>query len=464
MKKEHNLSRRGFLKSTALAGTVGMIGVPGVAGLLSSCNNNNKKSANIPLKDPGSYYVPNLSDMADDGRELKAGVVGCGGRGSGAAMDFLNSANGVTIVALGDAFEDRVNSLADKLKSEKNIDIPTEMRFVGLDAYKKVVDSDVDIVIDCSPPFFRPSHFEYIVEKNKHSFIEKPLFVDAVGYRKVMATAKQATAKSLSVVVGTIRHHQRSYVESYKQIMDGAIGEITGGAVYYNVGSQWHKERQPEWNDMEYMLRDWFSWRWLSGDHILEQHIHSIDAFIWLTGLKPLSALAFGSNQRREVGDRFDNFSTDFTMENGAHMHSMCRQIDGCTNNVSNYIQGTKGSWTGTGAVGGEVVIKDLAGKVIWAFDEEDEKAKHKQTNPFVLEHVNLVNCIRKNTPIEQASEAAVPNMAAMMGRESAYTGLEKTWEEMTASSLNYAPAELSMDAKIDMSSFVTPVPGKSKE
>lgn len=143
-------------------------------------------------------------------------------------------------------------------------------------------------------------------------------------------------------------------------------------------------------------------------------------------------------------------------------MHSMCRQIDGCTNNVSNYIQGTKGSWTGTGAVGGEVVIKDLKDNVVWEFDEEEEKANHEQTNPFVLEHVNLVNCIRRNTPIEQASEAAIPNMAAMMGRESAYTGLEKTWEEITASSLDYTPPGLE-SGQVDMSIFEVPVPGTGK-
>ena len=210
-------------------------------------------------------------------------------------------------------------------------------------------------------------------------------------------------------------------------------------------------------------LKDWTNRRWLSGDMILEQHIHSIDAFIWLSGLKPASALAFGSRIRRKTGDNYDNFSTDFTMENGVHFHSMCRQIDGCTNNVSNFIQGTKGTWSGTGAVAGEVLIRDLDGNVIWRFDEEEEKANYKQTNPFVLEHVNLVNCIRKNTPIEQASEAAVSNMAAMMGRESAYTGLEVTWEELTASSLDLTPADLSMDGKMDMSSFVTPIPGTGK-
>lgn len=462
MRKKNNLSRRSFLKTTALAGTVGVIGGGGATGLLSSCGSDNKKSKNTPLREPGSYYIPELPDLADDGKELKAGVIGCGGRGSGAAFDFLNSANGVTIVALGDAFRKPTDDLAERLKKEKNIDIPKDKRFAGLDACKKVIDSDIDVVIDCSPPFFRAKHFEYAVENNKHSFLEKPLFVDAVGYRKIMATAKQAEAKSLSVVAGTIRHHQRSYVASLEQIMNGAIGEITGGAVYYNVGAQWHRERQPGWSDLEYMLHDWFSWRWLSGDHILEQHIHSIDAFIWLTGLKPVSALSFGSRQRRVMGDRFDNFSTDFLMENGVHMHSMCRQIDGCTNNVSNYIQGTKGSWTGTGAVGGEVVIKDLKDNVVWEFDEEEEKANHEQTNPFVLEHVNLVNCIRRNTPIEQASEAAIPNMAAMMGRESAYTGLEKTWEEITASSLDYTPPGLE-SGQVDMSIFEVPVPGTGK-
>ena len=463
MIKKNNLSRRSFLKTTALAGTVGIIGSGGATGLLSSCSRGEKNTENKPLKELGSYYIPDLPDIADDGKQLRAGVIGCGGRGSGATFDFLSSANGVTIVALGDMFEEKVNTLADKLKSEKGIEIPNDKRFVGLDAYQQVIDSDIDVVIDCTPPFFRPKHFDYAVKNDKHIFLEKPLFVDAVGYRKVMATAKQAQAKSLSVVTGTIRHHQRSYVASYQKIMEGMIGEITGGAVYYNVGAQWHIERQPGWSDLEYMLKDWFSWRWLSGDHILEQHIHSIDAFIWLTGLKPVSAVAFGSNQRRVAGDRFDNFSTDFTMENGAHMHSMCRQIDGCTNNISNYIQGTKGSWTGTGAVGGEVVIKDLQGKVIWEFDEEEEKANFKQTNPFVLEHVNFVNCIRKNTPIEQASELAVTNMAAMMGRESAYTGMQITWDEMTASSLDYTPADLNM-GKVDMKSFVTPVPGKGKD
>ena len=176
-------------------------------------------------------------------------MVGCGGRGSGAAFNFLNAANGVTIIALGDVFQDKVDELADKLKKEKNIDIPADKRFVGLDAYKQVIDSGIDILIDCTPPFFRAEHFKYAVEKSKHCFLEKPLFVDAVGYRTVMATAKQAQAKNLTVVTGTQRHHQRSYVESYQQIMNGAIGEITGGVVYWNQSMLWYRDRQPGWSD-----------------------------------------------------------------------------------------------------------------------------------------------------------------------------------------------------------------------
>ena len=459
MKRENKLSRRTFLKSSALAGTIGVIGASGATGFLSSCSSDNSKSGNAALREPGSYYIPELPDMAVDGKELRAGVIGCGGRGSGAAMNFLNSANGVTIVALGDVFEERVESLANKLKNEKNIDIPSDKRFVGLDAYKHVIDSDVDVIIECTPPYFRPLHFEYAVKKNRHCFLEKPMFVDAVGYRKVVAAARQAQAKKLCVVTGTQRHHQRNYVESFQQIMNGAIGEITGGVVYWNQSKLWHRERQPGWSDFEYMVKDWVNWRWLSGDHIIEQHVHNIDVFTWFSGLKPISAVGFGSRHRRITGDQYDNFSIDFTMENGVHLHSMCRQIDGCSNNVSEFIQGTKGSWS---TANGETVIKDLAGNAVWQFDRKNEEANYKQLDPYTLEHVDLISNIRKNTPIEEASETAISNMAALMGRESAYTGLETTWEGMTASSLDYTPADLNI-GKMDMSSYVTPVPGSAK-
>lgn len=418
MKKENSISRRSFLKSSALAGALGAIGTGSTVGVLTSCGGGESANAIKPLKEPGTYYVPELPDLATDGKELKAGVIGCGGRGSGAAFNFLNAANGVTIVALGDTFQERVDDLAKKLKDEKGIDVPADKRFVGLDAYKQVIDSGVDVVIVATPPVFRPVHFQYATEKGKHSFLEKPICVDPVGYRTIMATAKQAAAKNLCVVTGTQRHHQRSYVESYKKIMEGLIGEITGGTVYWNQNMLWYRDRQPEWNDCEYMIKDWVNWKWLSGDHIVEQHVHNIDVFTWFSGLKPVKAVGFGSRHRRITGDQYDNFSVDFTMENGIHMHSMCRQIDGCANNVSEFIQGTKGSWSSD-----TMEIKDLAGNVIWKYDSEAENANFKQTDPYTLEHVNWINCIRGGKQIEQASETAISNMAAIMGRESAYTG-----------------------------------------
>ncbi|RHJ91088.1 Gfo/Idh/MocA family oxidoreductase [Parabacteroides bouchesdurhonensis] len=468
MKKENSISRRSFLKSSAMAGALGAIGTGSAASVLTSCDGGKKANALKPLKEPGTYYIPELPDLASDGKEIKAGVIGCGGRGSGATFNFLNAANGVTIVALGDTFQDRVDGLADKLKKEKNIDIPADKRFVGLDAYKQVIDSGVDVVIVATPPVFRPVHFQYAVEKNKHAFLEKPICVDPAGYRTIMATAKQAAAKNLCVVTGTQRHHQRNYVESYKKIMEGMIGEITGGCVYWNQNMLWYRDRQPGWSDCEYMIKDWVNWKWLSGDHIVEQHVHNIDVFTWFSGLKPVKAVGFGSRQRRITGDQFDNFSIDFTMENGIHLHSMSRQIDGCANNVSEFIQGTKGSWS---TANNETVIKDLAGNVIWKYEPETRKEKnengeevaveiYQQNDPYTLEHVNWINCIRKNTPIEQASETAVSNMAAIMGRESAYTGAEVTWDAMTASPLDYTPKDLNL-GKMDMSGFVVPVPGK---
>lgn len=459
MEKENGLSRRSFLKTSAAAGALGMIGTGSATGLFASCAGGEKKAGKlVPLKEAGSYYIPELPDMAADGKELKAGVIGCGGRGSGAAMNFLNAANGVTIVALGDVFQDRLEGLANKLKSEKNIDIPADKRFVGLDAYKQVIDSDVDVIIDCTPPFFRAEHFKYAVEKNKHCFLEKPICVDSVGYRTIVATAKQAKAKNLSVVTGTQRHHQRCYVDSYKKIMEGAIGEITGGVVYWNQSMLWYNQRKPGQNDFEFMIRDWVNWKWLSGDHIVEQHVHNIDVFTWFSGLKPVSAVGFGSRQRRITGDQYDNFSTDFVMENGIHMHSMCRQIDGCANNVSEFVQGSKGYWTSNGGCR----IVDNQGNEVWKFDYDAEKAQYKQTDPYTLEHVNLINCIRSNKPIEQASETAVSNMAAIMGRESAYTGGETTWDAMTAAPLDYTPKDLNI-GKMDMSGFTVPVPGSPK-
>jgi len=457
MEKENKFSRRSFLKGSVAAGVLGSIGISaGSTALLSSCSANSSKL--VPLKKAGTYYVPDLMDKAKDGQELKAGVIGCGGRGSGAAFNFLDAANGVTIVAVGDVYKEKADNLAERLKKEKGIEIPANRIFSGLDAYKQVIDSDIDVVIIATPPVFRPVHFKYATEKGKHAFLEKPICVDPAGYRSILVSAKQAAAKNLCVVTGTQRHHQRSYVEAYKKVMDGMIGEITGGVVYWNGTVPWFNERKAGWTDFDAMVKDWVNWKWLSGDHIVEQHVHNIDVFTWFSGLKPVSAVAFGSRLRRTTGDQFDNFSTDFVMENGVHFHSMCRQIDGCAGNVSEFIQGAKGSLS----TNGEMAIRDLTGKVIWKYDFEAEKTANKQNDPYVLEHISWINHIRSKTAIEQASETAVANMAAIMARESAYSGAEITWDNMVASPLDLTPADLNM-GKMDMSSYKVPVPGKGK-
>ena len=456
--KENSINRRTFLKSSAFVGAAGMIGT---GTILTSCEGGDGGSKFTPLRQPGSYYIPELPDLANDGKELKAGIIGCGGRGSGAAENFLNAAQGVTITALGDTYQDRVDSCADNLKNKFNLDIPANMRFTGLDNYKQVIDSGVDVVIVATPPFFRPIHFQYAVEKGKHCFLEKPLFVDSVGFRSIMATARQAQAINLCVVTGTQRHHQRGYVESFKRIMEGMIGEITGGAVYWNQNQLWFRERSPQYkNELEWMIRDWVNWTWLSGDHIVEQHVHNLDVFMWFTGMKPVSAVGFGSRQRRVTGDQYDNFSIDFTMENGIHLHSMCRQINGCAGNVSEFIQGSKGSWSTESGY----VIKDLAGNEIWKYDEDAEQETFKQTDPYTLEHVNWINHIRAGKPIDQASETVIPNMAALMGRQSAYSGQEMTWDGMTTGDMDLTPKDLTFDGRMDLSGYKVPVPGLSNE
>jgi predicted dehydrogenase len=456
MTKKNSLSRRDFFTTTAVVGAVGAVGTLGAGSILTSCAEGAPKL--IPLAALQGAYIPNLVDKANDGKPLKAGVIGCGGRGSGAAQNFLDAGPNLQIVALGDLFQDRIDDCRKGLKSKFNVEVPDNMCFTGFDNYKQVIAAGVDIVIIATPPVFRPMHFEAAVEAGKHVFMEKPICVDPVGARSIYATSKKAAAQNLCVVTGTQRHHQRSYVESFKQIQSGVIGEIVSANVYWNQSMLWYRDRKPEWSDMEFMVRDWVNWKWLSGDHIVEQHVHNIDVFNWFFGKKPVSAVGFGAKQRRLSGDQYDMFSIDFEYEGGIHVHSMCRQIDGCKNNVSEHIQGTKGSWSSN-----KMEIVDLAGAVIWKYDGEKEKVDFKQTNPYVLEHVDLVNHIRANTVINQADETATSCLTAVMGRQSAYAGAMVTWEEISNSTLNYLPSVLEI-GKVDMTGYVIEVPGKAKE
>lgn len=454
MSQKNKVSRKEFLSYGALVGAAGAVGAMGIPAIFTSCGDS-KKSALTPLRAAGEYYIPNLPDKATAGRELKVGLVGCGGRGTGAVQDIMAAADGVTVVAIGDVFQDRLDGVKAMLKDKYNNELAADKCFVGFDSYQKVIDSGVDIVLLTTPPNFRPEHFKYAVDKGVHSFLEKPIAVDPIGYRTIMAAGKQAEAKGLSVVTGTQRHHQRPYVESFKKIQEGLIGNITGGSVYWNQTMLWYRNREKGWSDMEWMIRDWVNWKWLSGDHIVEQHVHNIDVFTWFSGFKPVRATAFGGRAKRVTGDQYDHFSVDFEFENGVHMHSMCRQVDGCDSNVSEFVQGSLGSWS---SQNGEFVIKDLSGNVLWKYDQAND-AQYTQHNPYVLEHVNLVSHIRSGEPLMQAIETSVSNMAAIMGRESAYTGKSVNWDEMTASSLTYEPSKLEMGS-VDMSRYTVPIPG----
>ena len=440
------MGRRAFLTNSAKIGAAGVIG----ASVLSSCGGQGIK----PLRKKGEYYVPDLPDKADDGRELKVGLVGCGGRGTGALGNLLEAADGITVAALGDILPDQMASCRSKLYSGYGVTVPDDKCFLGFDSYQKVIDSGVDMVILATPPVFRPTHFEYATGKGVHSFLEKPVAIDPTGFRRMLATSRLAESKGLSVVTGTQRRHERGYVASYQKIQEGWIGEIVSGTVYWLQGKPWYATRKPGMSDVEYMIRDWFNWSWLAGDHIVEQHVHNIDVFLWMSGMTPFKATGFGSRLRRRSGDQFDQFYVDFEFPSGVRLNSQCRQVDGCTNRVGEVIMGTRGIWTSK-----HFEITDYNGKTLWKYDEEGEKARFKQHDPYVLEHVDWVNHIRRGTMHVEAEESALSCMAGIMGRESAYSGKRMLWEDMIASKQNYLPEKVEL-VDVDMSQFKVPQPG----
>ncbi len=422
--KKSSISRRTFLGKAATVGVAGVI----VPTLITSCSRESKKT--VP--------IPTMLDQAPDGPVLKAGLIGCGGRGTGAAINFLSAGPNLQIVALGDIFQDRIDSCRAEILKQKGQDIPVEKCFTGFDAYQKVLDAGVDLVILATPPSFRPDHLAAAIQAKKHVFAEKPVAVDPVGARSVMATAQKAKGMELCIVTGTQRRHQRDYVATWQKVSEGSIGDITGGNVYWNGGKLWHRDPNATWSEMEYMIRNWVNWTWLSGDHIVEQHVHNLDVMNWFTGSHPVKAVGFGSRLRRVTGNQYDNFGVDFTFENGMHFHSMCRQINGCINNVSERVQGTRGSSNCQNA------IVDLAGNPVWNYeypkDKDGKPTTQVSVDPYVQEHIDLVTAIRTGKPINEAENTAVSTMAAIMGRISAYTGKETSYEEMMNSDLKLGP------------------------
>ena len=455
-KKQTTVSRRAFLSNAAVIGASGTLGA---GSLLAACSGGNNENKLTPLRPVGSYYVPELPDKAIDGKPLKAAWIGCGSRGTGAVMNFLDAADGLTIASCADIFADKRDASRARLKEQKNVEIPDDMCFLGFDAYKKAIDvPGIDLVIIAAPSLFRAEHVKYAIEKGKHVFAEKAAAIDPVSYRTFMNAIRQAKSSGLCVVTGAQRHHHRGYVESYKKVQEGYIGRITGGTLWWNQGHFNFRRRVPGETDMEYMFRDFFSWNWLCGDHIIDQGVHNIDVFCWFSHLKPVNAIGMGSQLRRITGDIFDNFSIDFEFEGGIHVHTMARQIDNCHGRVAEFIQGSKGSWS---SLDNKFIIRDLDGNVVWQYDDEAAKQQFTQHDPYVLEHVDLINHIRSGKVVNEAETLAIASMAGIMARESAYTGKMTTWDEMTQSDLSLMPAELHL-GNVDMSKYVAPKQGTS--
>ena len=421
-------SRRSFFKTSAL-GALGTMSVPAILGGCSSTKDEK-------LKD---VAVPEIRDKAPDGKPLKAGLVGCGDRGTGAAVNFLSAGNDLQITAIGDIFKDRLDRCRETLKS-KGQNIPDENCFIGFDAYRKVIDSGVDVVLLCTPPVFRPSHFEYAIQNGKHCFIEKPCAVDPVGARQMLVLGKQAARQDLSVISGTIRRSQKDCIETYRRVAGGAIGEITSAHVSRMGNALWFKQREKGWDDMEYMMRNWVNFCWTSGDLIVEQFIHEIDLMSWFMGDKPpVRAEATGGRQRRVTGDMYDFFSVEYVFGDNDNCRAHCtsRQIGGCDTQNTVMIYGTKGY---VNCYKAKIYHPD--GTVAWEYPypKEDEDQTWAVPDPFVQEHIRLITAIRTGKPVNDVEPQVLSTLMAIMGRESAYTGKFVTWDQIMASTQKLGP------------------------
>jgi predicted dehydrogenase len=435
MKK--NPSRREFVKTSALL----------TGGLLAPS-----------FLIPGAYAAPQ--------NHLKLALIGCGGRGTGAVFQAFDTGHPIKLVAMADAFEDRLEGsykpIIEKYGKDK-VDVPLERRFVGFDAYKKAI-AEADVVILASPPGFRPSHFEEAVRQGKQIFMEKPVATDAAGIRKVLAAAEVAKAKKLNVVVGLQRHYQNNYREVMKRIQDGALGDIVGGQVYWNDGGVWVKQRTPGQTEMEYQMRNWYYFNWLCGDHIVEQHVHNIDVANWAKNGYPVKAEGTGGRAVRtgkEHGEIFDHHVLTFTYADGTVIHSECRHFPGAANRVDETFQGTQGK--AYLSAGNHGILTDWKGNVLYDHDRKN------QPNPYQQEHDELWAALVKGEyKFADAENAAKSTMTAIMGRYATYSGKVMTWEDSLNGKVDLFPDTLAWDAQPKLlpnadGYYPHAIPGKTK-
>jgi predicted dehydrogenase len=420
-----DLSRRSFVQASAAVATAGLVAPRGLrAG-------------------------PRRADT------LRVGVIGCGGRGTGAATDCLRADADVVLVAMGDLFPDRLarsrqnlaQRAAENPEFAAKFKVTDGMTFSGFDAYQQVLATDIDLVILATPPGFRPAHLAAAVAAGKHIFTEKPVAVDPIGVRSVIASAEVARSKGLGLVAGTQRRHDPAYLATIGRIHDGQIGPVISGQVYWNQGGLWNAARQEGWSDAEWQIRNWLYFSWLSGDHIVEQHIHNLDVANWVMGGHPVRAVGVGGRQWRtgaEHGHIFDHFAVDFEYASGARVMSMCRQIDGNTNHVGERFAGTRGTTDARTTIEGVNPFK----------------YEGPTPNPYVQEHVDLLASIRAGTPLNEGRQVAESTLTAIMGREAAYTGQAILWDDLMNCDQNLTPPTVQFGAMP-----VPPVamPGKTK-
>ena len=392
---------------------------------------------------------PELVRGAGD-EKLKVGLIGCGGRGTQAAQQLLHGNENVELVAMGDIFEDKLEASLKNIRNSAQypnardkVKVDPDHHFVGFDAYKKVLASDIDIVMLATPPGYRPEHFVAAIEAKKHLFSEKPFGTDPVGVRKVMAAAKKAQELKLTIMSGAQRRNDRQYMETWQKVRDGAIGDIVAAYAYW-VGSPviQQKARDPKWEDMTWQHRAWYSFVWICGDQVVEQHLHNIDVCNWFMGTHPVKVWASGGaawRPRSEIyGNIYDHLDADFEYANGVHMSSHCRQYPrGSYSNIAELIVGSKGRTN----------CHDMG---------------TKGENPYVQEHINMVKSIRGQGPyINDGQAVAESTMTCIMAREAAYSGQAITWDQMMASQLDLQPKAFDYNLKMDVPAL--PIPGEYK-
>jgi predicted dehydrogenase len=382
---------------------------------------------------------------------ITVGVIGCGGRGTGAMENCLDSAPNVRIIAMGDMFPERLKGARKQLADSKRegFKVTDETAFTGFDAYKKVLDSGCQMVILATPPGFRPMHFKAAIEAGKHVFFEKPVATDPTGVRTVLEYGKIAKEKKLAVVTGTQRRHEKCYLDAFQRIKDGAIGDVVAGRAYWNSGGVWVNPRREGQSDMEYQLKNWYYFPWLCGDHIVEQHVHNLDVMQWAMGANPVKATAVGGRQVRvepQFGVIYDHFGVDYEYPNDVHVMSMCRHWPVRADNVSEALQGTKGrAYLSSGRC-------SIEGAAAW-------KSGPNPKNPYVQEHTDLIESIRKGEPLNEAERIAHSTLVAIMGREAAYTGKVITWDQILNSPQNLMPEKLEFGPLPEPK---VPIPGKN--